>query len=57
MLYPVVSVGAIVSPHRYITQVSVSRSGCAQSVATPATVTPSVIANRCDSGDRQLREP
>src|SRR6267378_4417874 len=56
-LYPAISDGAIVIPHRKITRVSTSRFGSAQNVHTPATVSGRVIASRCDAGARQVRDP
>ena len=56
-LYPAISVGAIVIPHRKITASSTSRLGIAQNVHTPATVSGRVTASRSQAGARQLRDP
>src|SRR5580700_9695836 len=56
-LYPAISDGAIVIPHRKITPSSTSRFGMAQNVHTPATVGGRVTASRCRAGARQLRAP
>jgi len=56
-LYPAISVGAIVIPHRKITGVSTSRFGIAQNVHTPATVSGRVTARRCHAGARQVLDP
>src|SRR3984893_19486204 len=56
-LYPAMSVGAIVIPHKKITRVSTSRFGIAQNVHTPATVSGKVTASRCHAGARQVLDP
>jgi hypothetical protein len=56
-LYPAISVGAMVIPHRKITGVSTSGFGIAQKVHTPATVSGSVTARRSHAGARQVLDP
>src|SRR5579859_741607 len=56
-LYPAISDGAIVMPHRKITPSSTSRFGMAQNVHTPATVSGRVTASRRRAGAFQVRAP
>src|SRR5450755_602212 len=56
-LKPAISVGAMARPEKKMTRASDRRPGSDQNVATPATVTHRVIANRRSSGARHDREP